>query len=269
MLNWIRSALKSIWFFLLSAVLGGIIGNRADTGFMQALPYIGKPITLPLWIFIALVVLTAAPFAITSLRFRKAHQIAVKLNELDDTFLLLLSKLDVNPDLEEGIALLIDQFLEETLELFVDGCRISVLRPDRNDPDFLTIWRSLRIPVETVKRTRFYIGTNNFNNQRGIAGYTFSDCKLRVVRLLSTNGEWIADSSEYKVFVKHKYPPYKVFAAVPIVSNPGKCIGVLCIDSMVQAAFDSEKVNHLLLAVAHRLATAMSVTQMVARALSS
>jgi hypothetical protein len=240
--------------------VAGIIGNRSDAGFVWAWSNISTPFLIPLWVLILIFLFLLLIPAIFLVRFYNAHQLATKLNELDGTLWLLISSLDLNPDREEALGLLVEKFLEDTLKLFADGCRISILRPNTNTPDYLTVWRSSLLPSETVKRLRFYIGSDN-EKQRGVAGHTFMDNQLRVVHLFKQDNIWHADDPDYRFFVKRPKPSYLSFVAVPIINNNKKCMAVLCIDSNSKTAFDAEKVQELLLALGRRLAAAMQIAQ--------
>lgn len=82
--------------------------------------------------------------------------------------------------------------------------------------------------------------------------------KLRVVHLLWTDNQWKPDDSAYKVFIPRKTQrsmPYQAIAAVPIIdnTNPGRCMGVLCLDSKDSKAFDSKKIKEGLSSVAVRI----------------
>ena len=245
--------------FVILSVMTGIIGNRADDAFLRILPLISKPITLSLWSLLFLCLVFFAPSTIISWNFYQAHKVANKLNELDDILLLLLSKLDLNPDPTKGLQLLVDEFLEETLYLFVDARRISVFHRDPSDANYLIIWRSQQVPTETVERTRFYIESPNLNQKPGIAGTVFIEGILRVVHLSKNKQQWVADDPEYICVTKRKRQPYESLVAVPIIGNANEKLGVLCLDSNIKTAFDSEKIQELLRAVCRRLAAAILI----------
>ena len=142
----------------------GIVGNRADSIFLIIISFfqgngtilVAKWLLMLVILLIILVILIG--LGIASLYYR-SQQVAISLVKLDDSLLRLLSSFKQNPDLEDAAKLLFQEFLTDTLELFTDGCRISILRPD-GDSELLTIWQSLRVPPETIDRTRFYIGSN-------------------------------------------------------------------------------------------------------------
>lgn len=250
-----------IFVTILGFAIAGIIGNRADAIFIELFLQLSTPLGEPLWVLGFIFLIVVIPLVIFLIRYRNAHQLASKLNELDDSLLLLLSQLDVNPDREGALNLIVDKFLEDTLALFADGCRISILHPDPKKPDYLMIWQSLKLPVETVKRTRFYIGQDN-EKWQGVAAKTFIEGKYRIVHLFKKNGGYHADDPDYKFFVpKRPKPSYLSFITVPIKDHNEKCIAVLCVDSDTLTAFDSLKVQQLLLAVGRRLAAIMQIAK--------
>ncbi|MBW4676593.1 MAG: hypothetical protein KME52_22045 [Desmonostoc geniculatum HA4340-LM1] len=94
--------------------------------------------------------ITLLPLLLTARHYHKAHQIAIKLNELDDSLLLLLPKLDVNPNIHESLKRLLEQFIEKTHNIMplLDGCGIAIYAPDPSNPDFLTTWCQSQSPNE-------------------------------------------------------------------------------------------------------------------------
>ena len=55
--------------------------------------------------------------------------------------------------------------------------------------------------------------------------------------------------------------PYRAIVAVPIVDNtdPNQCLGVLCLDSMNEKAFDSKRVQDGLRSVADRISAILLI----------
>jgi hypothetical protein len=174
---------------IITLAFSGIVGNRADSALLQLLPFLQQTTTVAVarWLLILIVLLPSLaiglPLALMALRYYRSQQAAINLVKLDDSLLRLLSAFRQNPDQQAATKLLFQEFLEDTLELFKDGCRISILQPDSSDPEFLTIWQSLRVPFETIQRTRFYIGSNSADRRVGIAGLAFQQQKLMTVHL--------------------------------------------------------------------------------------
>jgi GAF domain len=226
---------------ILTLAFSGIVGNRADSALLQLLPFLQQTTTVAVarWLLILIVLLPSLaiglPLALMALRYYRSQQAATRL--------------------------LFQEFLEDTLELFKDGCRISILQPDSNDPEFLTIWQSLRVPFETIQRTRFYIGSNSADRRVGIAGLAFQQQKLMTVHLY-----WNPDNLSYYAFVKRptkKGMPYRSMVAVPIINNNNaqQCLGVLCLDSTDEQAFDTKRVQDGLRAVTDRVSAILLILE--------
>ncbi len=275
----VKIVLKILWQILwpiiatvLTLSINGIIGNRADSVLLQLLPFLQQTTTVAVarWIFILVILLPTLviiiPLALRTLHYYRSQQAAINLVKLDDSLLRLLSSFKQNPDKQVATTLLFQEFLEDTLELFKDGCRISILQPDSNDPDFLTIWQSLRVPFETINRTKFYIGNSKADKQVGIAGLSFQKQILMTVHLSWKKNQWIPDNSNYHTFIQRdtlKGMPYRAVVTVPIINNnnPNQCLGVLCLDSMDEQAFDTKRVQDGLRSVADRVSAILLILE--------
>jgi GAF domain len=267
--------LKILWPVLatiLTLAFSGIVGNRADSALLQLLPFLQQTTTVAVarWLLILIVLLPSLaigiPLALMALRYYRSQQAAISLVKLDDSLLRLLSAFKQNPDKQVATRLLFQEFLEDTLELFKDGCRISILQPDRDEPEFLSIWQSLRVPFETIQRTRFYIGSNPADRRVGIAGLAFQQQKLMTVHLYWKNGQWTPDNPNYYIFIQRttkKGMPYRSVVAVPIINNneAEQCLGVLCLDSADEQAFDTKKVQDGLRSVADRVSAILLILE--------
>ncbi|MBD2337987.1 GAF domain-containing protein [Calothrix sp. FACHB-156] len=261
--NWVKVILTFLGTLSLIAI-NGILGNRADAGFLQVIPLLYKTINIPIWISIVVLLSTVFPLLIACQYYYKAHQIATKLNKLDETLLLLLPKLYVTPDINEALKRLLEEFLSRTIDLvhLLDGCGIAVYGPDHNDRDYLTTWCQLESPNENKEKARFYVG-NNPNQKRGVAGNTFVDKTRHIVHLVKKNGEWQADNHEYIFLVdsRSRRRAYTALITVPIIGDANESLGVLCLYSNNITAFDSTAVQDLLSAIAGRLSAAMLVAR--------
>ena len=270
-----KAILKISWpvfATLLTLSLSGIIGNRADSALLQLLPFFQQTVTVAVarWLLVLVVLLPSfaigVPLGLTAFHYYRSQQAAINLVKLDDSLLRLLSSFNQTQDKKAATTLLFQEFLEDTLELFRDGCRISILRPDCNNPEFLTVWQSLRVPLETIQRTEFYIGSNSTHKQIGIAGLAFKNQTLEVIHLSWQNNHWVPDNPKYYTFVQRDTPksmPYRAIVVVPIINNanPSQCLGVLCLDSMDIQAFDSKRVQDGLRAVSDRISATLLILE--------
>jgi transcriptional regulator with GAF, ATPase, and Fis domain len=255
---------------LLTLALSGVVGNRADSALLQLLPFFQQIVSVSVarWLIVMVVLLPSLaigiPLGLTAFLYYRSQQAAINLVKLDDSLLRLLSSFKQNQDREAAAILLFQEFLEDTLELFTDGCRISILRPDGDNSEHLTIWQSLRVPSETIQRTQFYVGSDSDNKRVGIAGLAFKQQTLKIVHLSWQKDKWSQDDKNYYDFVNRttqKSMPYRAVVAVPIVdnTNPNKCLGVLCLDSMNEQAFDSKRVQDGLRSVADRISAILLI----------
>ncbi len=248
-----------IWSVLLLGI-GGIVGNRADSAFLGVLPYLSD-ITVNLWVLLLACGITLVPAIWVAARYYRSQQVAIKLIRLDDTLFRLLSTINLNSDPDQSTKRLIEEFLEDTLELFADGCRIHILRPDPKDKDYLTVWHSRGIPSETINRTRFCIGSLLPNQKPGIAGKSYRENKIQVVKTRFEKGKLVPSSNDYISFLDNrKRIPYRSFAAIPI-PNGEKPLGVFCIDSRAPDTFDPKPVQDLLGNLADRLASTILILE--------
>jgi GAF domain len=270
-----KAILKILWpvlatLFTLS--LSGIVGNRADSALLQLLPFFHQTVTVTvarwriLLVFLVPILAIAIPLGFTAFHYYRSQQAAINLVKLDDSLLRLLCSFNQISDKTAATTLLFQEFLEDTLELFRDGCRISILRADRHRPEFLTVWQSLRVPTETIQRTAFYIGPNIADKRIGVAGIAFKQQTLKIAHLLWKQNQWTSDNTDYYAFTQRSTPksmPYRAIVAVPIIdnTNPNQCLGVLCLDSMDAQAFDSKRVQDGLRSVADRLSAALLILE--------
>ncbi|MEH2199026.1 hypothetical protein [Nostoc sp.] len=261
--NWVKIVISFLASLSLAA-FSGVIGNQADKVFSEKLlPLINEPLPVRLWVLVLALLIALLPLSLTAIHYHKAHQIAIKLNELDESLLLLLPKLDVNPNINESLKRLLEQFIEKTLNIMplLDGCGIAIYAPDLSDPDFLTTWCQSHSPNEYGNKVRFYIGKDP-NQNRGCAGCTFIDKKRRVVHLSRINNMWHADDPQY-IFSKDRTGrilDYVTLITIPIIGGTDS-LGVLCLYSRDVTTFDSKATQELLFVIANRLAGVMLIAR--------
>ncbi len=261
--NWVRIVI-SFFASLSLAVFTSIVTNQVNKAFpKKLLDLINQPVPITLWILVLALLITLLPLFLTARHYHKAHQIAIKLNELDDSLLLLLPKLDVNPNIHESLRRLLEQFIEKTHNIMplLDGCGIAIYAPDPSNPDFLTTWCQSQSPNEYGNKVGFYIGQDP-NQNRGCAGCTFVDGKRRIVHLSRINKMWHADDPQY-IFSKDRTGrilDYMTLITIPIIGGTHS-LGVLCLYSKDVTTFDSKATQELLFVIANRLAAVMLVAR--------
>ncbi|MFN6563279.1 MAG: hypothetical protein RMY28_026280 [Nostoc sp. ChiSLP01] len=263
----IPNCVKIVITFIASlplAVFTSIITSQVNKAFPEKfLHLINNTVTIPVWILVVTLLITLLPLLLTARHYHKAHQIAIKLNELDDSLLLLLPELDVNPNIHESLKRLLEQFIEKTHNIMplLDGCGIAIYAPDPSNPEFLTTWCQSQSPNEYGNKVRFYVGQDP-NQNRGCAGCTFVDGKRRIVHLSRINNMWQADDSQY-IFSKdrnRRILDYMTFITIPIIGGTDS-LGVLCLYSKDVTTFDSKATQELLFVIANRLAAVMLIAR--------
>lgn len=258
-----------VWLFsfvgtLVLYAIAGIVGNRADDGFLWLFSNLNTQYSISPTLAIIVAVFTITPLSLSIWRYRRAHRINSLLNGLDESLFRLLVLLDKGPQRLQEINKLVDEFLQDLADLFDsinEGCRISIYRPDRDRRSYLRIWRSLRMPTESVDRTEFYVGNRKNNHVRGVAGAVYLERTTRVVHFNKVHGQWTVDDQEYCLFKDSIDPAYRSFIAVPLLGPKDKPIGVLCIDAKSPKIFDTDTVRKLVLSIGQRLASALVIAE--------
>jgi hypothetical protein len=266
---------KFLWPLLTTittAAIVGIIGNRADNLLMSNLwPFFQSSSLQAFWLVILGSLVIGVPLGLIALKYYLRLQSALNLIKLDDSLLRLMASISQDPNQQGAVSRLFEEFFIDALELFKDGCRISIFTPDPKDPNFLRIWQSYRVPPETIERVRLYIGDSPNNNlPKGIAGLVYKEKSLVIVHLdwqdlkgASGNaGSLKADNPNYHTFSTRctkKSQSHWVVAGVPILDNSNNCLGVLCLDSKNREAFDSQIVQEGIDSLANRVAAIMVI----------
>jgi hypothetical protein len=127
------------------------------------------------------------------------------------------------------------------------------------------------ISKESCDRIQFYIGDDHrpavikkrgVIGAKGIAGHIFltPDPEIRIVHFREENGRWTADDNHYYFFdPNRRVMPYLSSVSVPVFNLTGKCIAVLCFDSISSDTFDPKPTQALLLTLASRVATVLLI----------
>lgn len=127
--NRLPNSLKILISSVFISAFTGVIGNRSDWAFLEGISSLRKVISqiggveVPVWMLALFLVFTFL-LAWTTFHYFGSHRAAIKLVKLDDTLLRLLSSFKLNPNTSQATTLLFQEFFEDTLELFSDGCRV-------------------------------------------------------------------------------------------------------------------------------------------------
>jgi len=232
----------------------------------KVLPWFERIITFSLivriwWLLIAAVAIIVPPI-FAALSYQSAHQRANSLNALDDSLLRLIPQLvssRTRVEADAAMGALLEEFLRDVIEIFAGAYRGSIMRSAPQHPDYLYIWKSIGMPAESVIQIRFYIGDDETDKLRGCAGETYRDHESRFVHFLEKSGKGESDNPCYKRFPKPTRSPTRSFAVIPIIGSNNNSLGVLCIDSVNQTAFDLSIIQDLLFELGSRIAVAVEI----------
>jgi hypothetical protein len=166
MSNWslhIKVSLGAAVLFVASAVVAGIIGNRADFLFVWLWGLIVTAVTAGLlaWVIILLLLLLTSWSLLACLWWRnkslsRGLDTIDNVVKLDDSLLRLLPSLISAQDREGEMKRLLVELLRDATRAFGgDVNRASILLPDTSR-DHLRVWAHYQMPEESVAR-RFLI----------------------------------------------------------------------------------------------------------------
>jgi transcriptional regulator with GAF, ATPase, and Fis domain len=262
------SALLLIFWEFLRAIartaIQGIIGNRADAGVLWAW---GLWDALGGWWTVTTVVLVVVSAVLGFWGGRWcADQITDEsaetmegLLDIDDSLLRLLpSVADPSSDTNRQRAALkrvITETLQDIAEAFGDHVSRSIVLLPRGDKPWLTAFAHYRMPAETLRSSRYYIGNDGKNpDQVRLAGAVFLEGNQTIVRFNRNGKQWFPDDHRWtRLNSTGAVPNYRAIAVIPIRWGDER-LGVLCLDSMNRDMFDSPDTQELLATLGTRVA---------------
>jgi hypothetical protein len=258
-----RKQLTPIVFsFLGLAAINGLVGNTFTDGcrwlWNVLLPLFGNFALAKIWpVWVALSILATLFCLIIIRHHRKALHRASKIIQLDDRLFRLLPKLHASN--HNARPQLIKDLCKDILDSFeaLEHCGLAIYRPSPKEPNYLTLWEAYGSPVESGEYIRFFVGHDAQDIRRqGVAGQTFIDQKPRVTHVWLKNGELHSNSPHFMVFrpnVVHNWVSYRSFITSPLIGQDNQSLGVVCLYSKNQAAFDSQHVQELVSTLSSRL----------------
>jgi hypothetical protein len=261
---------------IVSAVFNGIVGNRADAGFVHFWEWAkdDKTIAFQVWpsIFLILIILVVLLIAIYLFRLqfnlkikelKKALNISTKLNGLDSSILLLLSRLKQNQS-KESTAKLLNQFLSKIRESIPGVCSVWLCLPDDQDKNYLRLCHAEpEVSSQLKERAKFYIGDDEPSIKRGLAGAAYHKWKIQVNSFPIHKESECREPShpEYIIFGNPKATAHKTTAAVVVIDDDDHRLGVMCVDSYEAKIFDSKEMEDLLKEISRRLARILVISK--------
>jgi hypothetical protein len=280
-----------IFLLVLTAALTGIIGNSAYALVILSGTYVQTYALVPLegwilkiilvgsWLLFAIIILLLVILAcaLTFLvwKLNNALKMTTEFVTFDKILLHCLAGLATVKDQkqqEEKMKKILQVLLKNAMSSKVAAghlFRASVLLPDSANPQYLKIWESEGMSPKNIERTAFYIGNdeNKVKKERGVAGATYMDGKIRVAHMVKKGDKWGCEHDGYIHFENRTITPYRAFVSVPIVKVPlnrsekqqRETIGVVCFDSHNKWIFDNPKAQTLLEWFGERVGDALSI----------
>lgn len=286
---------SSGFYFVGGAIVSGVIGNRADDGFInRLLPWMGQPIEIQInaWILLSVSLVLFTLFAFLQWCFRNkvrllesAGEVLSGFNKLDDGFLLLLPQLSVcdQADAEVVLERLIESYLASIPKIFDDHhpddyqlekCSIVIYRPAQNDPQSLVYWHGFN-ESSYEKKIKFPIGpTLRRGEKYGIPGIVFLADDLDCIRTAQLEKKhsvekehpviWKATDENHRFYLNDptRTPPHRALAAISIIDSEKNKLGVLCFYTSNKNAFRNIAITKKLLRIfATRLSVAIQIAE--------
>jgi hypothetical protein len=270
--GYVRAHWRPFLIPILAALVSGPLGALGLSLWSGATKAVSWPFALllsPIFLILVAIVLLWLRERGLVAQSDGALTVANRVISSDEALLRLLPGL-VNSrqrDRERAIRRLAWQYLQDARHVFQENvARASILRPGSDTQDYLVPWAHYQMPQASLSRTRFYVGQDE-DRKRGVAGKAYVMRQVLVVHIRQNAiGHWEADDPDYQVFdTTRADPPYRSFVAVPILGlERDVCLGVLCFDSPILTAFDSEGVTALLLALGTRIAAVIRICEALA-----
>jgi hypothetical protein len=259
-----------------SAVFSGIVGNRADAGFVHFWEWAkaDRSITFRVWpsIFFTSTILVIIIIAIYFFRIqfnlkikelKKALNISTKLNELDASILLLLSRLKQNSNRTSATNQLLYELLSKIRETVPGVTSIWLCLPDEKDENYLKVCHAdPAIASEIKEKVKFYVGEPVPGIKRGLAGSAYVNWRMQVTSFsVNKVGTREPTNPEYIIFGNANATSHTTTAAVVIIDDDNKRLGVMCVDSFKPDIFESTQMKDLLKEISRRLARILVVSK--------
>jgi|GEM_PF-3742821 len=245
------------------AVIQGVVGNRADDWLGGAIvSLLLSPVSIPsipLWVgllvFIGVVYTSIDDhFSRTEARTRNERMKSViDLNLTAETAIAkMVGEID---DLEDNISRTLQKLLEDIINAFPGQTfRGAILRPDSRNK-YLEIWEHIGLDKDSLPNGCFCIGPRRGGQEEpGVAGYAWHKRMPQFVHVYKEGAVYTGDHHKFiPIGESHVKPPYKSFAAVPLMGYIGsqyRPLGVLLCDSSHSHTFDDEIEREMLINMA-------------------
>ena len=227
MVCWLNKSVLVLIGGVITIAIEGIIGNRADSFFVEGSTWVSGSInqnSIP-WIVIALLLILGTIENFYLLQHLKLLKLVLrrtnKMVELDSSLLRVLASWIPTMNRDQEMKRILREVLHDATTEFDDSTyRAAVLLPDLNG-EYLTCWASYEMPQDSIENMHFYIGNDAHirAEKGGGAGEAYINEKVIIGHVEKINNVWICtDYNSYRKFNGSRFvSPYQSFANVPIL----------------------------------------------------
>jgi hypothetical protein len=270
----VATVIGGIIVAILKDVASGVIGNAAYNLLPSVWEVAIRSIQANTWPWIITLVTILLGLSGMLYLWQQARLLKSALDatdqmvKLDSSMLRQLSSSVTSSDLNDEMHRLLGQLLQNATEAFPeDAYKAAILLPDANQ-EYLRMSASYQMSAESKNRTKFYIGKDeNRKSERGTAGLTYLDEKVRVGHIIRKKNGWEWSAEGYIYFGNQRpYPSHYSFISIPITSTDpsaptGKpeCVGVVCFDSHSAKTFDTLRIQKFLQTFVLRIAAVLTL----------
>lgn len=272
--------IKAPALFLAGAAAAGIIGNRSDDLLLKAIEELRKLVVATagscnIWLTAAIpaTILLLAGFLYCRLHIAHsilhiAHSILDKRLKMEDTFIHLLSNLDIKANDDEKLKKLTAAYTKEIVSFLesqgIKKCFAIVFCQSTGNTDSpLKAWTLERSTTPHEEATRVYeVAQSASERERGIVGEAFKaeTPQIQVVTVKSKGDKWlVVDQFDKDIQELASEPSYKSIAIIPIPNENSETIGILCIYGTEINSFLKPGINTFLTGFSLRLGIAVQL----------
>src|SRR5581483_11062438 len=223
-----------------------------------------------LWIITFVVLVCAVIATVAWWSTRSNLEIKKRLMTVDERLLRSLPSLMTASDLKDSMSRFVKELLLPGLGNVFNGdvTKVSLFLPDPTaDRKSLIRWNDYPKPVDNQSRRKFDISKDGQDGlPRGLAAKVYMNGEPIIAHLSMKKDHFSSDVDCYLVFDKERdrgYLPYRSRVCVRLNTgeDENERLGVICFDSPHSRTFDSPEMRQLLLDIARRVASVISVYQ--------
>lgn len=279
-----------------SIVLTGFLQEFSNHIFdSEILPWLGGGLPLARWVLVALLVLIGVLGYMVwerTIRLERARALSSQqspvathkqLKDAEGRVILLRGYLTSSFDVLEGLVaylsqaawakgeserirqILIPIILKRIQLMYAPSIvpYISLYLPSPDEPEYLrtTTYASINVHQDRIERNKWYIGPDRIRQRKesGTAGWVFLRKEPKTHHINETTHKAEEGADYIPTRKVGDVALYRAFVAIPVVSNSGAALGVLCLDSSQRDTFDGDPKHAELVPGANLLATILKI----------